>query len=697
MHNTGNPLGSKDILDLYDNSEVVDNFVNSQQDEVPDRFGTKRLTLAGLIKRSMVLRNEINDFSGALTFRPEWSDVPMNVSVGVGGEGGALNLQAEALGNRSEINKVTSREALRRSYAEAGYHLVSGSFEVGGVLVNANDVLLYEETGVAYAYSGTLPHTIGAGATPIGNPLWVAKDGAILRTEVVYIAQRVALVNSVAELKASFFVAGAAVTTRSYYNHSESDIIGAAVYDIVTAAQYGGTPDGYLDHALPNGLIARAQKPGSGTTMEMYGSNPNIPDSAPAFRAAMKSGNEVFLEYDCTFNSTLGAVPGVASGPCITLDAVSDVVMAGRARRLGRRPKIYMGPARAAFNNNFFTYYVSAASQAAGKYSQRNQLRNVELVFNRTPELAGNVSGVNTTSCEDFVLRKVRFFANGMIGTLAVPGTGGLGNRYEKNEFVGVSTCFDNSQFQDCVFEGNKLLGQANAVTGFNHFYDVVTLPNVRLSRPLAKGLGNNNVYRENEVLGYGTPFAIRGMQDSRIVSNHIHSLAVNDATQRNMISVYTETDAANAGLPTSGIIVRDNNIHDIKNTGGGTTRGVFIHRTPALPVGPCIVTENIISNMPNGIGISQDDDSSIDRIFNNLIDAATVGTLYARNQIVVKPGGALSSSPAIEATDGDLILKGGAGRYVRFGVMTSTPGTMQGYISIRDEAGNIRKLAVVS
>lgn len=103
MHNTGNPLGSKDILDLYDNSETIDNFVNSQQDEVPDRFGTKRLTLAGLIKRSMALRNEINDFSGALTFKPEWSDVPMNVSEGVGGEGGALNLQAEALGNRVSI------------------------------------------------------------------------------------------------------------------------------------------------------------------------------------------------------------------------------------------------------------------------------------------------------------------------------------------------------------------------------------------------------------------------------------------------------------------------------------------------------------------------------------------------------------------------------------------------------------------
>lgn len=183
MHNTGNPLGSKDILDLYDNSETIDNFVNSQQDEVPDRFGTKRLTLAGLTKRSMALRNEINDFSGALTFKPEWSDVPMNVSEGVGGEGGALNLQAEALGNRSEINKVTSREALRRSYAEAGYNLVDGSFEVGGTLVNANDVLLHEASGKAYSGVGPFPQTVIAGTNPmIGG--FVDRSGELLATLV---------------------------------------------------------------------------------------------------------------------------------------------------------------------------------------------------------------------------------------------------------------------------------------------------------------------------------------------------------------------------------------------------------------------------------------------------------------------------------------------------------------------------------
>lgn len=54
-----------------------------------------------------------------------------------------------------------TREALRRSYAEAGYNLVAGSFEAGGALVNPNDVLLYEASGKAF--SGP------AGAVAVGS------------------------------------------------------------------------------------------------------------------------------------------------------------------------------------------------------------------------------------------------------------------------------------------------------------------------------------------------------------------------------------------------------------------------------------------------------------------------------------------------------------------------------------------------
>lgn len=51
----------------------------------------------------------------------------------------------------SSSTKILAREALRRSYAEAGYKLVDGSFEAGGTLVNTDDVLLQEASGKAYS------------------------------------------------------------------------------------------------------------------------------------------------------------------------------------------------------------------------------------------------------------------------------------------------------------------------------------------------------------------------------------------------------------------------------------------------------------------------------------------------------------------------------------------------------------------
>lgn len=62
--------------------------------------------------------------------------------------------------------KVAAKEALRRSYAEAGYTLVVGSFETGGTMASAIDVLLHEVSGKAYSGSGPFPQTIPAGTSP---------------------------------------------------------------------------------------------------------------------------------------------------------------------------------------------------------------------------------------------------------------------------------------------------------------------------------------------------------------------------------------------------------------------------------------------------------------------------------------------------------------------------------------------------
>lgn len=65
--------------------------------------------------------------------------------------------------------KVLSREAIRRSYANARYALVDGSFESGGTVTTKADVLLWDSAGVAYRWGGALPKVVPAGSTPTSS------------------------------------------------------------------------------------------------------------------------------------------------------------------------------------------------------------------------------------------------------------------------------------------------------------------------------------------------------------------------------------------------------------------------------------------------------------------------------------------------------------------------------------------------
>lgn len=119
------------------------------------------------------------------------------INVGTGSSGtSAANIDQVKYLIASEVGddpsasaSVRSREALRRSYAEAGYTLVAGSFEVGGTITTATDALLYEADGRAYSYGGSLPKAAPAGSTPstaggIGPTAWSSKEGALLKSTV---------------------------------------------------------------------------------------------------------------------------------------------------------------------------------------------------------------------------------------------------------------------------------------------------------------------------------------------------------------------------------------------------------------------------------------------------------------------------------------------------------------------------------
>lgn len=79
--------------------------------------------------------------------------------------------------NQGAILTTQIREALKRSYTEAGYNLVDGSFEAGGTLVNSNDVLLQERTGKVF--SGP------AGTVAPGTDPTLPGSGYVPRTDVV--------------------------------------------------------------------------------------------------------------------------------------------------------------------------------------------------------------------------------------------------------------------------------------------------------------------------------------------------------------------------------------------------------------------------------------------------------------------------------------------------------------------------------
>lgn len=114
-----------------------------------------------------------------------------------GGTGATGSSQARAnlqvwSSDQSEALALNTFAALKRSYAEAGYTLVPGSFEDGGVVSSTSEVLLYKAEGLAYGWTGTIPvggKVVPAGSTPttaggIGVGAWTSQYSALLRNQL---------------------------------------------------------------------------------------------------------------------------------------------------------------------------------------------------------------------------------------------------------------------------------------------------------------------------------------------------------------------------------------------------------------------------------------------------------------------------------------------------------------------------------
>ena len=94
----------------------------------------------------------------------------------------------------------TTREALRRSCAEAGLTLVAGSFEEGATVTLKTEVVWQQATGKVFAWFQDAVKTVGAGSTPattggIGAGAWVSVElqTYVLTEELSYLLYRIAL------------------------------------------------------------------------------------------------------------------------------------------------------------------------------------------------------------------------------------------------------------------------------------------------------------------------------------------------------------------------------------------------------------------------------------------------------------------------------------------------------------------------
>lgn len=189
-YSTGNPVlpnGSTDVRDGIDNLQSMDVFMNATEDTYNQRDGEIVRTVAGMNNEfdAHILNMgfaRIGTFASGATLTNPRQTLLWDVADGGDGQEygwsgefpkvvpatstptstGGISVGAWISRFDPEL-RIQVREALRRSYAEAGYNLVDGSFEAGGVLVNANDVLLHEASGRAFTGAAG---TVSAGTNP---------------------------------------------------------------------------------------------------------------------------------------------------------------------------------------------------------------------------------------------------------------------------------------------------------------------------------------------------------------------------------------------------------------------------------------------------------------------------------------------------------------------------------------------------
>lgn len=200
------------------------------------------------------------------------------------------------------IPKLTPqiRESLRRSYADAGYILVDGSFEGGGTLNSLTDVLIYENNGKAYSSLGPFPINIPPESNPTG---YIDQSNQLLKTNVDF--------SSVAVMLLAPLIVGNIYSTRSYTSSGDG---GAGTYKIYPA---GTSADGISDHVAGNGTVCVLQPKINGIDIRSCGAV-NGGDCTIAINSAINTASR--------FKCSVFIPAGVWVTSSVTLKDNTDIV-----------------------------------------------------------------------------------------------------------------------------------------------------------------------------------------------------------------------------------------------------------------------------------------------------------------------------------------------------------------------------------
>jgi hypothetical protein len=277
-YNTGNPIGSTDARDLYDNAENLDHAVNSELPEFVDRLGVTRKSLAGIQSEADAVVSGIQSDGSAVVAGIEADGVQAVAdaeqaildtlaTIGSGGLPGAKFVQRiEADG----VSTVYSLTATPLSTLQTDVY-------INGVYQQKN----------SYALDGTLPVTLVFSEAPPAPLVSGERNIEVIVSEAVMIGEdglRTDLASAIGASMVGYTTAGSGAVVTD---------VQSKLHESVSVKDFGAVGDG-VQNDLARQIAAHAAADGRAVTYpfqsgENYLGLPTVNSVYGAYQGAIKA------------------------------------------------------------------------------------------------------------------------------------------------------------------------------------------------------------------------------------------------------------------------------------------------------------------------------------------------------------------------------------------------------------------------